>query len=68
MSKEGGMSTMTIDRDRTMTKAVDTMKAIVFERYGRPDVLELRDVSRPVIEDDQAFWLPIIKQSGATAE
>jgi tripartite-type tricarboxylate transporter receptor subunit TctC len=24
--------------------------------------------SRKVIEDDQAFWLPIIKQSGATAE
>jgi tripartite-type tricarboxylate transporter receptor subunit TctC len=24
--------------------------------------------ARKTIEDDQAFWLPIIKQSGATAE
>ena len=26
------------------------------------------EAARKVIEDDQAFWLPIIKQSGATAE
>jgi tripartite-type tricarboxylate transporter receptor subunit TctC len=26
------------------------------------------EATRKVIEDDQAFWLPIIKQSGATAE
>jgi len=26
------------------------------------------DATRKVIEDDQAFWLPIIKQSGASAE
>jgi NADPH:quinone reductase-like Zn-dependent oxidoreductase len=33
-----------------------TMKAIVHERYGRPDVLELRDeVDKPVIEDDQVL-------------
>ena len=31
------------------------MKAIVHERYGRPDVLELREVERPVIEDDQVL-------------
>jgi len=31
------------------------MKAIVHERYGRPDVLELRDVEKPVIEDDQVL-------------
>jgi NADPH:quinone reductase-like Zn-dependent oxidoreductase len=31
------------------------MKAIVHERYGRPDVLELREVDMPVIEDDQAL-------------
>ena len=29
-----------------------TMKAIVRERYGPPDVLELRDVERPAIDDD----------------
>ena len=26
------------------------------------------EAARKMIEDDQAFWLPIIKQSGATAE
>jgi NADPH:quinone reductase-like Zn-dependent oxidoreductase len=31
------------------------MKAIVHERYGRPDVLELRDVDKPVIEDHQVL-------------
>jgi NADPH:quinone reductase-like Zn-dependent oxidoreductase len=29
-----------------------TMKAIVREKYGPPDVLELRDVERPAIDDD----------------
>ena len=29
------------------------MRAIVQERYGAPDVLELRDVDRPVIRDDE---------------
>ena len=29
------------------------MRAIVQERYGSPDVLELRDVDQPVIRDDQ---------------
>jgi NADPH:quinone reductase-like Zn-dependent oxidoreductase len=31
------------------------MKAIVYERYGRPDVLELREVDTPVPEDDQVL-------------
>jgi NADPH:quinone reductase-like Zn-dependent oxidoreductase len=31
------------------------MKAIVHERYGRPDVLELRDVDMPEIADDQVL-------------
>ena len=31
------------------------MKAIFHERYGRPDVLELREVDRPVIEDEQVL-------------
>src|ERR1043166_3551357 len=32
-----------------------SMKAIVHERYGRPDVLELREVDVPVPEDDQVL-------------
>jgi len=28
------------------------MKAIVYERYGPPDVLELRDVEVPSVSDD----------------
>jgi NADPH:quinone reductase-like Zn-dependent oxidoreductase len=31
------------------------MKAIVHDRYGRPNVLELREVDLPVIEDDQVL-------------
>ena len=31
------------------------MKAIVHERYGRPDVLQFRDVEMPVIEDEQVL-------------
>ena len=31
------------------------MKAVVHERYGVPDVLELRDVERPTIEDHQVL-------------
>jgi NADPH:quinone reductase-like Zn-dependent oxidoreductase len=29
-----------------------TMKAIVRERYGSPDVLELRDIEKPALDDD----------------
>jgi NADPH:quinone reductase-like Zn-dependent oxidoreductase len=32
-----------------------TMKAIVSDRYGSPDVLELREVDQPVIEDHQVL-------------
>jgi NADPH:quinone reductase-like Zn-dependent oxidoreductase len=32
-----------------------TMKAIVSERYGSPDALELREIDKPVIEDHQVL-------------
>ena len=32
-----------------------TMKAIVRERYGSPDVLELKDVERPLLDDDSVL-------------
>jgi NADPH:quinone reductase-like Zn-dependent oxidoreductase len=46
---------MATEQERTMTDPRSTMKAIVHERYGRPDVLELCDVDKPVIEDDQVL-------------
>ena len=41
--------------DPPATTEKSTMQAIVHERYGRPGVLELRDVAKPVIEDDQVL-------------
>jgi NADPH:quinone reductase-like Zn-dependent oxidoreductase len=38
-----------------VTAKPSKMKAIVHERYGRPDVLEVREVDRPVLEDDQVL-------------
>lgn len=35
-----------------MSTQKTTMKAIVRERYGSPDALELKDVARPLIDDD----------------
>jgi hypothetical protein len=28
------------------------MKAIVHDRYGSPDVLELKDIDKPTVNDD----------------
>ncbi len=34
---------------------MEAMKAIVFTRYGTPDVLELRDVPAPIPKDDEVL-------------
>jgi NADPH:quinone reductase-like Zn-dependent oxidoreductase len=31
------------------------MKAIVQDEYGPPDVLELREIDKPVVENDQVL-------------
>ncbi len=49
------MAATATDQERTMTEARGAMKAIVHERYGRPNVLGLREVDRPVIEHDQVL-------------
>src|SRR6266480_3566002 len=41
--------------ETTMTDRKNTMKAIVHERYGRPGVLKLREVDKPVLEDDRVL-------------
>jgi hypothetical protein len=35
------------------------MKAIVYTKYGSPDVLELRDIDRPEIGDDEVLVLSL---------
>lgn len=39
----------------TATDQKSTMKAIVCHRYGSPDVLELQEVDKPVVKDDEVL-------------
>ena len=49
------MSTTAMEQESTMTEHKSSMAAIVHERYGRPDVLELRNVEKPVVDDDRVL-------------
>jgi NADPH:quinone reductase-like Zn-dependent oxidoreductase len=46
------MSARTTERETTMTEAASTMKAVVRDRFGSPDVLALREVAKPELVDD----------------
>lgn len=47
---------MTVNiRDEIATGREATMKAIVRDEYGPPDVLELRDIEKPEIADDEVL-------------
>ena len=46
------MSVMTREQEITMTRGADTMRAVVRDRFGTPDVLELREIARPALTDD----------------
>ena len=47
-------ATMTANRTQN-TRKTDTMKAIVQEKYGSADVLELREIIKPQIADDEVL-------------
>ena len=56
-TREGG-GEITIS-NHTLSKELKgqatTMKAIVQDKYGSPDVLELMDIDRPVVGDDDVL-------------
>jgi NADPH:quinone reductase-like Zn-dependent oxidoreductase len=61
LAKEGSTmdashaTTVAVDEGRPTTGREATMKAIVQDAYGSADVLELRDIDRPVPKDDEVL-------------
>ena len=43
------------DAAKSGTSQKTTMQAIVYDRYGSPDVLELKEVEMPVVGDDDVL-------------
>ncbi|RUS29079.1 alcohol dehydrogenase zinc-binding domain protein [Jimgerdemannia flammicorona] len=40
---------------KRMTDQQETMKAVVFTEYGSPDVLQLKDIDKPVVKDNEVL-------------
>src|SRR5262245_8532819 len=57
MKGDRSMETQTVRKltEIAPTSQKSTMRSVVHEEYGRPHVLELRDVDKPAIEDDQVL-------------
>jgi NADPH:quinone reductase-like Zn-dependent oxidoreductase len=49
------MSATAMEKETTVTDHEQSMRAIVHQQYGRPDVLALGDVDRPVVEAGQVL-------------
>src|SRR5881628_1999561 len=48
----GHARTLRVPDTKPRPSEEDTMKAIVVQKYGSPDLLELKDVEKPAVEDD----------------